>query len=156
MKFAHIMKSAHTVQLSRCFERTRICPLRVVASRGLSLLASDSRVTRKLRAILRDHLANAQNHLSNARRESDMRDLYNLNNLARKVCCKKKKSFMLNFHARLMSTCMSNLIALITAWSLQVFILNTYRYASYKGSTKRLTRLEIHVHVEYSSDPKEN
>ena len=28
-------------------------------------LASDSRVTRKLRAILRDHLANAQNHLSN-------------------------------------------------------------------------------------------
>ena len=49
---------------------------------------------------------------------------------------------------------MSNLIALITAWSLQVFILNTYRYASYKGSTK--PRLEIHVHVEYSSDPKEN
>ena len=32
-------------------------------------LASDSRVTHKLRAILRDHLANAQNHLSNARRE---------------------------------------------------------------------------------------
>ena len=50
---------------------------------------SDSRVTRKLRAILRDHLANAQNHLSNAQRESDMLDLYNLNNLARKVCCKK-------------------------------------------------------------------
>ena len=99
-------------------------------------VASDSRVTRKLRAILCDHLANAQNHLSNARRESDMRDLYNLNNLARKVCC--KKSFMLNFHARLMSTCMSNLIASITAWSLQVFVLNTYRYASYKGSTKRL------------------
>ena len=91
-----------TVQLSRCFERTRICALRVVARRGLSLLASDSRVTRKLRAILSDHLANAQNHLSNARRESDMCDLYNLNNLARKVCC--KKCFMLNFHARLIST----------------------------------------------------
>ena len=51
-----------------------------------------------------------------------MRNLYNLSNLARKVCC--KKCFMLNFHARLMSTCMSNLIASITAWSLQVFILN--------------------------------
>ena len=60
-----------TVQLSRCFERTRICALRMVARRGLSLLASDSRVTRKLREILRDHLANAQNHLLNARRESD-------------------------------------------------------------------------------------
>ena len=59
-----------------------------VARRGLSLLASDSGVTRKLRTILRDHLANAQNHLSNARRESDMLDLYNLNNLARKACCK--------------------------------------------------------------------
>ena len=55
-------------------------------------LASDSRVTRKLRAILRDHLANAQNHLSNARCESDMPNLFNLNNLARKVCCKKNVS----------------------------------------------------------------
>ena len=62
--FVHIF---NTVQLSRCFGRTRICALRVVARRGLSLLASDSRVTRKLRAILRDHLANAQNHLSNTR-----------------------------------------------------------------------------------------
>ena len=102
----------HTVQLSRCFERTRICALRVVARRGLSLLASDSA------------------------RESDISDLYNLNNLARKVCC--KKWFMLNFHARLMSTCMSNLIASITAWSLQIFLLNTCRYVSSKGSTKRL------------------
>ena len=51
--------------------------------------ASDSRVARNIRAILRDHLANAQNHLSNARRVSDMRDLYNLNNLPGKVCCKK-------------------------------------------------------------------
>ena len=59
-----------TVQLSRCFERTRICALRVVARRGLSLLARDSRVTRKLRATLHDHLVNAQNHLSkHARRE---------------------------------------------------------------------------------------
>ena len=61
----------------------------MVARMGLSLLASDSRVTHKLRATLPDHLANAQNHLSNARRESDMRDLYNLNNLALKVYCKK-------------------------------------------------------------------
>ena len=53
-----------------------------------------SRVTRKLRAILRGHLANAQFHLSNARCESDMRDLYNLNNLARKVC---EKMFYIEF-----------------------------------------------------------
>ena len=71
----------------------RICALRVVACRGLTLLASDSRVTRILHAILRDHLANAQNHLSNTR------DLYNLNNLARKVCC--KKCFMLKNLGRL-------------------------------------------------------
>ena len=89
------LQRKHTVQLSRCFERTRICAwLRVGDYLYLRVtresLASDSRVTRKLCANLRDHLANAQNHLSNARRESDMRDLYNLNNLARKVCCKIK------------------------------------------------------------------
>ena len=106
----------YTVQLSQCFEQTRICAwLRV----GDYL---HSGVTRKLRTILCDHLANAQYHLSIARRESDMRDLYNLNNLARKVC--RKNCFMLNFHARLMSTFMSNLIASITVWSVQVFILN--------------------------------
>ena len=59
----------------------------MVARRGLSLLASDSRVTRESLANFAQSCAII---LSNARRESDMRDLYNLNNLARKVCCKKK------------------------------------------------------------------
>ena len=58
-----------------------------------------------------EHLIPDSNHVNvkDTRRESDMRDLYKLNNLARKVCC--KKCFMLNFNARLMSTCMSNLIS---------------------------------------------
>ena len=59
-----------TVQLSRYFERTRICALRVVARRGLSLLASHSRVTRKLRAILRDQLVTRKKtFVKHARRE---------------------------------------------------------------------------------------
>ena len=68
----------------------------MVARRELSLLASDSQVTRKLCAILRGHLANAKKpFLKHARRESGMRDLLNLNNFARKVCF--KKCLMLNF-----------------------------------------------------------
>ena len=69
-----------TVQLSRCFERMCICALRVVARRGLSLLVSDSQTSRNL---ARSSCKRAKPFVKHARRESDMPDLYNLNNLSR-------------------------------------------------------------------------
>ena len=81
--FLHL-QTYGTVQLLRCFQRTRICALRMVARRGLFLLASHLRVTHESLANFAQSCAIiSQMHLSNARRESDMRDLYNLNNLAR-------------------------------------------------------------------------
>ena len=49
-------------------------------------LASHSQTSRNLARSSRKH---AKPFIKHARRESDMRDLYNLNNLARRVCCKK-------------------------------------------------------------------
>ena len=82
----------HTVQLSRCFERSSICALHVVARRGLSLLESDSRVTRKnhsqtSRNHVRSSRKRAKPFVKHARRESDcettreMCGLYNLRSI---------------------------------------------------------------------------
>ena len=104
------MFTIYTVQLSRCFERMRICVLCVAARRGLSSLASDSQTSRNL---ARSSRKCAKPFVKHVQRESDMCHLYNLNNLARKVCC--KKMFHVECSCPLMSTCMSNLIASITA-----------------------------------------
>ena len=72
-----LAKLQSTVQLSRCFERSRICALRVIVRRGLSLLASHSQTSRNH---ARSSRKRAKPVVKHARRESDceMRDLYYL------------------------------------------------------------------------------
>ena len=71
----------HLQRLSSLFLVSRICELYV------SYLYS--RVTRESLANFAQSCKRAKPFVKHARSESDKRDLYNLNNLARKVCCKK-------------------------------------------------------------------